>query len=51
MALVRYPSRQAFASMVKDPEYREKAGPPVGVAFRGHAAANPHGLSQATIGV
>jgi hypothetical protein len=27
MALVRYPSRQAFASMVKDPDYREKAGP------------------------
>jgi hypothetical protein len=27
MALVRYPSRQAFASMVRDPEYREKAGP------------------------
>ena len=27
MALVRYPSRQALASMVKDPDYREKAGP------------------------
>ena len=27
MALVRYPSRQAFASMVRDPEYREKAAP------------------------
>ncbi len=27
MALVRYPSRQAFASMVADPDYREKAAP------------------------
>lgn len=27
MALVRYRSRQAFADMVRDPDYREKAGP------------------------
>jgi uncharacterized protein (DUF1330 family) len=27
MALVRYPTRQAFARMVADPDYREKAGP------------------------
>jgi uncharacterized protein (DUF1330 family) len=27
MALLRYPNRQAFASMVSDPEYREKAAP------------------------
>ena len=27
MALARYPSRQVFASMVGDPEYREKAAP------------------------
>jgi uncharacterized protein (DUF1330 family) len=27
VALVRYPNRQAFASMAQDPDYREKAGP------------------------
>jgi len=27
VALVRYPSRQAFAEMVEDPLYREHAGP------------------------
>jgi hypothetical protein len=38
MALVRHPSRQAFGNMVRDPEYREKAPPPVGVALRSRAA-------------
>jgi hypothetical protein len=44
MALVRYPSRQAFASMVKAPDYREKAGP-LGAASLAEAvfAAHPHG--------
>lgn len=27
VALVRYPSRRAFADMVQDSDYREKAGP------------------------
>jgi len=27
VALVRYPTRQAFANMVEDPDYRHKAGP------------------------
>lgn len=27
MALVRYPSRRAFADMVEDPDYRQQAGP------------------------
>ena len=27
MALPRYPNRQAFAGMVRDPEYRKKAAP------------------------
>lgn len=27
VALVRYPSRRAFADMVADPDYRDKAGP------------------------
>ena len=27
VALVRYPTRQAFAKMVQDPDYHDKAGP------------------------
>ena len=27
VALVRYPTRQAFANMVEDPDYHHKAGP------------------------
>jgi uncharacterized protein (DUF1330 family) len=40
MALVRYPSRQAFARMVRDPDYREMAGP-LRAASRAEAVLQP----------